>query len=159
MQVLFLDPLKPSPTSKREDELQVATARSHAARVAHRLKKRARTSPKQSSPPKGDFDEQYLPISPGFGSYRSEVKDLLPSQACLADLRALDFFLEVIMPGIDVANEMFDNTAAFHFALPNLVGCKESIKCDADFDRRHRFPIMPLWLKFILQLRFISYVL
>ena len=85
-----------------------------------RLKKRARASPKQFSP------FYSADVYPGFGSFRSEVMNLLPSQACLADFQALDFFIEVTMPGIDVANEMFNNTGAFHFMLPNLVGLSMS---------------------------------
>ena len=124
MQVLFLDPLKQSPASKRQYELQIATARSHAARVTHRLKKSPKPSRRLSihSETDSSVDEQYLgPVYPGFGSFRSEITNLLPSHACRADLQALDFFIEVILPGIDVANEMFNNTGAFHFVLPNLV--------------------------------------
>lgn len=127
MKILFLDPVKASSTRKREQELQDAAARSHAARVAHRRSEKIpKLSAKQSSHASSEstLDEKSLnTIYPGFGGFRSELMSLLPSKACRGDLQALDFFVEVTMPGIDVANEMFNNSGAFPFLLPNLVSC------------------------------------
>ncbi len=128
MKVLFLDPVKASSTSKREHELQDAAARSHAAKVAHR---RSKKSPKLVARQSSTSNRQSLldgdspnTIYPGFGGFRSEVMSLLPTEACRDDSQALDFFVEVTMPGIDVANEMFNNSGMFSFVLPNLVGCQ-----------------------------------
>ena len=97
MKILFLDPVKASSTSKREQELQVAAARSHAAKVAHR---RSKKSPKLLAGQSSLSISQSLldedsknTIHPGFGGFRSEVMSLLPSEACHDDFQALDFFV------------------------------------------------------------------
>ena len=126
MQILFLDPVKQYPTNKRVYEWQDAAARSHAAKFAHRrLKKSLKICTRQTSPSSRDLlaDELSPPaLYPTFGAFRSEVMSLLPNNACRGDSQALDFFVEVTMPGIDVANEVFDSLGVFHFMLPNLVG-------------------------------------
>ena len=126
--------------SHRERGLRDVAARSHAARISHHHAKKtfkARTSwsapadfnnagARRVKPLEFDVPESLglIPAaSPytGFGSFRSELLDLLPSEARAGDSLALDFFVQFTLPGIDVASEMFNNSGAFHFLLPNLV--------------------------------------
>lgn len=137
MRVLFLDPIKR--LSPRERELQDAAARAHAARVAHdraskRTKLRSCGSRLAKSPDSAAVNKEAEPdvsktidkiqstsMYPGFGCFRAELLDLLPKSSRHGDLEALDFFVAVTLPGIDVASEMFDSTGLFSFLLPNLV--------------------------------------
>ena len=138
MHILFLDPVRRFST--REHELQVAAARSHAAKMSHhRAEKRRKTKITTSDSSSTcnavnehvkELDschpEKFDPILAasiflGFGSFRSELLNLLPNQAHSEVSRALAFFVGITLPGIDVANEMFDNSGIFAFLLPNLV--------------------------------------
>lgn len=139
MDIIFLDPIKELDTSKKESELRDAAARSHAATFGHyRTKGRSKASTAHSAPEDVDAVTgrrkmllldlpeytNLIPatsIHPGFGSFRSSLFELLPHGAPASDLQVLDFFVEVTLPGIDVANEVFDNSGAFHYILPNLV--------------------------------------
>ncbi len=139
MDILFLDPINQLDTSKKRSELRDAAARSHAAIFGHhRTKRRPKASTAHTAPEDVDAVTQrgqmlwsdipdkssLIPatsIYPGFGSFRSSLSDLLPYEAPASDLQVLKFFVEVTLPGIDVANEVFDNLGAFHYNLPNLV--------------------------------------
>ena len=130
MQILFLNPIEnySKSTSITKHELQNAAARSHAAKVSrHRVNKGCETRTRLPNLIKKPvFPDIVDSISasrlyPGFGSFRSELHDLLPDEACAADSTILDFFVEVTLPGIDVANEVFDNSGPFHLLLANLV--------------------------------------
>lgn len=61
------------------------------------------------------------PVYPGFGSFRGELFDILPSGTHIEDLRALDFFTQVTLPDMDVVNEMFDQLSLSGQFLPCLV--------------------------------------
>lgn len=135
MHILFLEPGRKS--SKKARELERATARSHAARISHgRAKDRRRLRVKIYCPkpdsnvsnehtgsrnPAYDGVPQTVSIFPGFGNFRNELFDLLPDRTCIEDLKVLDFFVGVTLPGIDVASEVFNASGLFQFILPNLV--------------------------------------
>ncbi len=138
MHIFFLNSTKQS--SRREYELQDAAARSHAAKVSHHRAKTRRMARIRRLDAANIHDAvaghvkvfrcgtlesidliSATSIFPGFGSFRSELLDLLPNKACAGDLQALDFFVEVTLPKNDVVNEMFNNSGLLNFMLPNLV--------------------------------------
>ncbi|OAP62031.1 hypothetical protein AYL99_04234 [Fonsecaea erecta] len=135
MRTLILGPVNQS--SKRERELQNAAARSHAAKASYaHPRKHHKVVTGQYDARDGANEDVGVwgskvftgidptlttSIYPGFGSFRSELLNLLPPDAQAGDFQALDFFVEVTLPGIDVANEIFNNSGAFHFLLPTLV--------------------------------------
>ena len=141
--------------SHRERELRDVGARSHAARISHPHAKKtfkARTRWSATADLNNAGARRVKPLEPdvpeslglipaawpytGFGSFRSELLDLLPSEAHAGDSLALDSYVQCTMPGTDVASEMFNSSEAFHFLLPNLVSfpfvpaCPGSHGCD-----------------------------
>ena len=166
MHVFFLDPIRHS--SAREHELQAAAARSHAAKISHhRAKQRAKTKIRwpDSAEPRDVVDEYArvldsddpkkfgrrvaASIFPGFGSFRSELLDLIPNHAHPEDSRVLDFFVGVTLPGIDVANEMFDNSGVFPFILPNFVSFLLHSLVASHMDAMTMFELLSKFFSFI----------
>lgn len=116
----FLPP-ETRPQTERQKNLNKSSAKSHVARVNHARRIALKSAKDAERRPNKFVHKPSYQIHPGFGNYRCELFDLCYSAPCYADARALDFLMHVQLPGIDVANEMFDNSGLFSLFLPNLV--------------------------------------
>lgn len=115
----------------RERQLQQSAVRSHVAKITYASEKRIQKLVKLSSSRteqtvsegsrvRADLNA-YMPVYPGFGSFRSELLQVLPQEANFYDLRLFDCLTQILLPGMDIATEIFSIRQVYHFLLPNLV--------------------------------------